>query len=293
MKLKLIALAAMLAASGVAQAKIANSSDNGNLSSGDMFASLVSVSNTATFTVDLGLRLDQFTAAVAPAQLGVKLVWDLDGGTFSDLGSFSTGLAGQMQALNYGSVYTTFATPGVIGASDLKFDVKAMDGLPTSFPSAGTNRYLSTSAANSITATNGQVFAMDNVDGYVVAANGDTTNSTHGTAFNTAGANMFDAGDATNVYFQNGSKDNWNTATSFTSTGAASSDLNFYFLSNTGTNTATAAAVTKYAGVWSFDAATAQLSYATAPVPEAETYTMMLAGLGLVGFMVSRRRKLV
>lgn len=29
---------------------------------------------------------------------------------------------------------------------------------------------------------------------------------------------------------------------------------------------------------------------AAAPVPEAETYAMLLAGLGLVGFMVSRRR---
>ncbi|OYW63801.1 MAG: hypothetical protein B7Z32_11015 [Hydrogenophilales bacterium 12-64-13] len=32
---------------------------------------------------------------------------------------------------------------------------------------------------------------------------------------------------------------------------------------------------------------------AAAPVPEAETYAMMLAGLGLVGTMVARRRKLV
>jgi hypothetical protein len=29
---------------------------------------------------------------------------------------------------------------------------------------------------------------------------------------------------------------------------------------------------------------------AAVAVPEAETYAMMLAGLGLVGFMVSRRR---
>ncbi|MGB9128662.1 MAG: PEP-CTERM sorting domain-containing protein [Thiobacillus sp.] len=290
MKLKLIALAAMLAATGVAQAKIADSNDN-SATSGDMFASLVSVSNNASFAVDLGLRLDQFTAAVAPTQLGVKLVWDLDGGTFSDLGSFSTGLAGQMQTLNYGSVYSTFATPSVVGASDLKFDVKAMDGTPTFTPGAGTNRYLSTSAANSITATNGQVFAMDNVDTYVIAANADATNSTHGAALNIAGANMFDAGDAANVYFQN-SGDNWKGATSFTSTGTASGDLNFYSLVNSSSTAANLATVVKYAGVWSFDAATAQLSYATAPVPEAETYAMMLAGLGLVGFMVSRRRKL-
>ncbi|MHB1144101.1 MAG: PEP-CTERM sorting domain-containing protein [Thiobacillus sp.] len=293
MKLKLIALAAMLAASGVAQAKIADSNDN-SATSGDMFASLVSVSNNASFTVDLGLRLDQFTAASALVNAdGVKLVWDLDGGTFSDLSAVSTGLGAQMQALNYGSVYSTFATAAVIGASDLKFDVKAMDGTPTFAPGAGTNRYLSTSTAATLSQTNGQVFNMKSYDVYPTAANVDATNSTHGADFNTAGANMFDAGDATNVYFQN-SGDNWKGATSFTSTGAASGDLNFYFLSNTSSTAANQAAVTKYAGVWSFDVATAQLSYATAAaVPEAETYAMMLAGLGLVGFMVSRRRKLV
>ncbi|MBU1222238.1 MAG: PEP-CTERM sorting domain-containing protein [Gammaproteobacteria bacterium] len=208
------------------------------------------------------------------------------------MGSFSTGLAGQMQTLNYGSVYTTFATPSVIGAADLKFDVKAMDGTPTFAPGVGTNRYLSTSAASSITATNGQVFGMDNVDTYVIAANADATNSTHGADLNTAGANMFDSGDAANVYFENGSKNNWNGATSFTSTGTASGDLNFYSLVNSSSVAGSQATVVKYAGVWSFDVATAQLSYATAPVPEAETYAMMLAGLGLVGFMVSRRRKL-
>jgi len=293
MKLKLIALAAMLAASGVAQAKIADSNDNGTASSGDMFASLVSVSNNASYTVDLGLRLDQFTAASALVNAdGVKLVWDLDAGTFADLSAVSTGLGAQMQTLSYGSVYSTFATAAVVGASDLKFDVKAMDGLPTSFASAGANRYLSTSAAASITATNGQVFAMDNWDVILNASNNDTTNSTHGATLSTAGANMLDAGDAMNVNFAAGG-DQWNGAVSFVSTGSASNDLGFYFLSNTGTNTATAASVTKYAGVWSFDVATAQLSYATAvAVPEAETYAMMLAGLGLVGFMVSRRRKL-
>ena len=35
------------------------------------------------------------------------------------------------------------------------------------------------------------------------------------------------------------------------------------------------------------------LNVITSPVPEAETYSMMLAGLGLVGFMVARRRQRV
>jgi uncharacterized protein involved in outer membrane biogenesis len=133
---------------------------------------------------------------------------------------------------------------------------------------------------------------MDNWNPILNASNADTTNSTHGAALNTAGANMFDNGDAMNVNVAAGG-DQWNGQVSFTSTGVASGDLNFYFLSNSSSSGSGQAAVTKYAGVWSFDAATAQLSYATAPVPEAETYAMMLAGLGLVGFMVSRRRKLV
>ncbi|MCA1925195.1 MAG: FxDxF family PEP-CTERM protein [Thiobacillus sp.] len=40
-------------------------------------------------------------------------------------------------------------------------------------------------------------------------------------------------------------------------------------------------------GTWRFDMVTLN----AAPVPEAETYAMMLAGLGLVGFMAARRRK--
>jgi len=40
-------------------------------------------------------------------------------------------------------------------------------------------------------------------------------------------------------------------------------------------------------GTWRFD----MVTVSAAPVPEAETYAMMLAGLGLVGFMAARRRK--
>lgn len=291
MKLKLIALAALLATAGGAHAAIANSSVNGNSSSGDMFVSLVSASNSASYAADLGLRLDQFTSVIAPTATGIKLVWDLDNNTFSDLSAVSTGLAGVMQTLNYGSVYTTFATAAVKGAADFKYDVKAMDGLPTSFATAGANRYLSTSSAGSVTATNGVIFGLDSsLDPYVAASNADTTNSTHGTNVNTAGANMFDAGDATNVYFENASGNSWKNTTSFASTGAVGSTLNFFALTNTSSTAASQGAVTKYAGVWAFDANTAQLSYTAAAVPEADTYAMLLAGLGLMGAIVRRRK---
>ena len=292
MKFKLLALAALMAATGMAQAKIADSNDNGNALSGDMFASFYSVAAGTSFTVDLGLRLDQFTAAFPASKLGVKLVWDLDDSTFKDLSVASTGLTASIQTLNYGNVFSTFAATGAKAASDFKFDVKALDGLPTSLAGAGANRYLSTSSALNITATNTQVFNMDNVDTYVTAANADTTNSTHGTSFGTAGANMYDAGDNTNAYFPTGSGDQFKGAVSFVSTGNAAAKLNFFALTNTSSTGANAASVTKYAGQWSFDAAQNQLIYAAAaPVPEAETYAMLLAGLGLMGAVIRRRKQ--
>lgn len=290
MNLKLIALAAMLAA-GSAQAKIADSSETGR-TSGDMFASIVSASQTATYTVDLGLSIDQFNIAAVNAA-GVKLVWDFDNNSFTDMSAVSTGLA--TQSLNYGSVWSSFATAGVLSAADLKFDVKAMDGAPTTVLSgSGQNRYLSTSQAATIGANNTTIFNMDvGMDVYLGAVNGDTTNSTHGSDLNIAGASKYDSalGDNFNAHFENGSFDNWKGQTTFSSVGSVNSPLNFYFLSNSSHVGASAATVTAFAGKWTFDETTAQLTYATAPVPEAETYAMMLAGLGLVGFMVSRRNK--
>jgi len=52
-------------------------------------------------------------------------------------------------------------------------------------------------------------------------------------------------------------------------------------------NGATAGGTSEY-GLWTLQGGT--LTYSVAAVPEAETYAMMLAGLGLVGFMVRRRR---
>ena len=44
---------------------------------------------------------------------------------------------------------------------------------------------------------------------------------------------------------------------------------------------------------WAFDSSSNMLRhFSVTPVPEAETYTMMLAGLSLVGVMVQRRRKI-
>lgn len=289
-KLNALAAAALLLSSSGAFAAIDNSVANKTATgSGDVFFNLVSASNNASFTADLGLRLDQFIAAPVTGP-GVKLVWDLRTGVFSDQSAVSTGLGSLLQTINYGNVYNTFGSTAVLGASDLKFDIKGGDGYYTGFaPSTGMVRYLSTADYAAITATNAQLMNMKNWNVMIDAGNADTTNSTHGMA--AAGANMFDNGDGLNVNFEAGG-DEWKFATSFRSTGAANAPLNFFYLSNS-SNVSSAQATVTSLGAWSFDAGTAQLTYATAaPVPEAETYAMMLAGLGLVGFMVSRRRRL-
>lgn len=84
------------------------------------------------------------------------------------------------------------------------------------------------------------------------------------------------------------------TQPSILTTGLGQS-MDFYKYSYTGTKATQAATTTHFATGGDFDYFTlgsnGTLTYtAAAPVPEAETYAMMLAGLGLVGFMVRRRK---
>lgn len=80
----------------------------------------------------------------------------------------------------------------------------------------------------------------------------------------------------------------------FSTVGNVGDSMGFYYLTRTSTsNTAEALARTygNAIGASTFTLGTnGTLTFAT-PVPEASTYGMMLAGLGLVGFMASRRRK--
>lgn len=48
---------------------------------------------------------------------------------------------------------------------------------------------------------------------------------------------------------------------------------------------------TNLGGYWTLDANSGVLAYNAAPVPEASEWAMMLAGLGMVGFMVRRRSR--
>ena len=105
-----------------------------------------------------------------------------------------------------------------------------------------------------------------------------------------------------------GDGDNWAGQTTADTTKTLATAQNFWFLTTSSTSTTAQATKSAFGydlngngsigtgefGEWSIDAVAGTITFTNPamPVPEASTYGMMLAGLGLVGFAV-RRRKLM
>jgi hypothetical protein len=266
MKLKLIALAAMLAA-GSANAALDNSA-SGN---GSLYLSVWNGADTSAM-FDLGYNMDSFLPAAMAAD-GISVNWNL-------AGSAVTGLTAT--TLGYGTTWADFAAT-VTDWNTVVFDVSAMDS--TGGTAAGASRYLSTSFDPIATVKNQSSSNLLNfklVDGYV-----DNSNALGTHAANANGANLATAANGNAYYPAGGAKGaKWQNKATFDTNGVVGDDLSFYMLAN-GAGLAKAT-VTAYAGAFNLSD-TGVLTYATAPVPEASTYGMMLAGLGLVGFMARRR----
>lgn len=313
MKLKLIALAAMLAA-GSAQAAIdtGNSSGNGelmlNLKWKDTDTSNGNQSVSAAF--DLGITLNDAVANFNTA--GFSQSWNLN---------------------SYGSQLSTFlgATNLILG--DAELNVFALDGAGTG---PGDIRIVSTTSGISSTgsavtlansskpnnATVNDIPGNVTVVNFFAAVNNSTTHNSVANGASNADTSsgfalftdsMDKFGQASGIFDSTGKFSGSYAAGSGVLAGQAKA-LPFYFVatsSNTGTekaimtpfgfdvdgdgvvefdNNGTVAGGTSEYGLWTLQDST--LTYSVAAVPEAETYAMMLAGLGLVGFMVRRRNRI-
>jgi hypothetical protein len=177
----------------------------------------------------------------------------------------------------------------------LQWDVTALDGAGTS--AADQKRVLTTSATNlvdqqaasGVATTNSELNnALINQQNYWVAAIAAMGNGTEIIVDDTSSAAF-----ATSVAVHSS---NFSTKTPDFSTVANVGDsMGFYYMTrSSSTNSAEAIAVAygNANGASTFTlAANGELSFAApvASVPEASTYGMMLAGLGLVGFMARRR----
>jgi hypothetical protein len=291
-KLNALVAAALLVAAGSANAAIDGAfSAKGELminfiSQGGPSASAGGDDISAVF--DLGVSMNDFLTH--KNQAGYTQTWSLT-------------------TANYGSAWNDLLA---FSADDTKieFNVIALDN--TGQADAG-SRYLTTNdIATYSSLTNANLNGFENMDQYVTANNG---RGTHATEVN--GASTAVATDPSNTYFRlvngAGQGDTWLTKTTDTTKTLATAQ-NFWFLTNNGLvangqaaksafgfdldldgileadNNGSAAGGFSEFGEWSVNAAAGTVTFSNpVAVPEASTYGMMLAGLGLVGFMARRR----
>lgn len=290
-KLNLLAAAALMAASAPALAVMADArSGNGELLLnlryyGGFAANAGGDDISAVF--DLGVTMDDFLAKRNTP--GFSMSWDL-------------------KAANYGSAFADVLAFAGDKADKIEFNVIALDDTGDEAP--GGHRYLTTAVAKSISIINTAVAQMSGMNVYVVYNNMRGTHVTEANGASTAV--QADSSPVRPVYFGavNGPLgDTWRNITGVPDTTAKLGVAqNFWFLTTSSLKNVAQATKLQFGfdldgdgvisatgklgdefGKWNVTA-DGMVSFANpAPVPEASTYGMMLAGLGLVGFMARRR----
>jgi hypothetical protein len=277
MKLKTLTAAVAIAASGMANAAIDNfASGNSSL----LFFAADKTGSPISMSLDLSFNLNDFLPGSTLANS--TIAWNFNTNTLSVNGVQQAG------TYNWSSLLETFS--GTAQVAQTSWGVIAGDSTLASASDSTSIRYLSTSkssldlADNQTLSTLSFFSSVDNHFNNVAAGQGanDGVTASSGAAYVAHGTAL-------------GANFNWqNRSTAGSSAAAVGESLNVYFYDGVafpGTNRATVTQFGNANGVASFSYSEGILTY-TAPVPEPETYALMLAGLGLVG-AIARRRKSV
>jgi hypothetical protein len=254
MKLKLIAAAAVLAASGAANAAI----DTGATGNGDLVFSIWD--SASSYTRDLGITLDGFEAALAaPGGLSFAVAADALFTSFlstANLAEATWNLVAQDASGARRSIYTYTSLPGTtINAGDNR---SAVGNAQTYFNNVNVGALNASGADSAVFAAGSPGYAAAPQAFFGVSMNNLLNFSTGGTVSNNSYASGL------NLLRVNGNPSG-TAATVYT----PYADEGF--------------AVRAY-----LDSASGNLTIAA--VPEPETYAMLLAGLGLMGAIARRRR---
>lgn len=261
---KLLAAAVALAAASGAHAAI----DNGNTTNGtgELFVVVTDTTAGFSFVGDLGVSMDSFLGASSTSNS-----WDLSG--FTSWSPFVTAISGSLTNAKY-AVYAldNVGATSTVDAKRLLTTAGAADDVLNNYTTAN-SKVVNTvaSAINTTWLVNGvQVDANNLMNDHDTLANGSSyTNAAHSAA-----------------YAQAQIGDSLKGNMPFITTVAASDAASFWLLGNSSSSTLAQADVYMQPGTFSI--AGNSLNY-TAAVPEADTWAMMLAGLGLMG-MIARRR---
>ncbi|EUJ10437.1 PEP-CTERM motif-containing protein [Methylophilaceae bacterium 11] len=270
-QLKALAAAMVLAAAVPAQAAIEfSSTGNGGLS----LAVFDSVNNVSAL-FDLGKNYSDFSVI---------------GASFADsnIDALGTNLSWNLTSGDYATAWNTFLSSANI--ANLQFAVVGGDN---NAGTAGNRGFISTlNAETAVGLTNTALFAQIGVwDQYLADAQTDngTVYQNHTLVEN--GASVGNSGKAnTQQYFANTGKNN---AAGNVSVGNIGQSL-AVFQQVSGASTLSIGASTIFANNATFTLGTnGVLTYATAPVvevPEADTWAMMMLGLGFMGFVARRKQ---
>ncbi len=276
LKMKLMAAAVALAATTGANAATAGSMDNFQSGNSSLaFIALDSVGSPISMMMDLDFNLNSFlpTAMSAP---GTTIQWNFGANTLT-----VNGIASASTQTNWSGALGSFNA--LAQTADTKWGVIAGD--------SATTRYLTTVVAgtpittvDNTTKSNLGSFSlvdlMVNDQGnaqQLAGTNGSTASSGNGYVGQTYGL-----GTSASRGWQN------RIATSVVTLANVGSNADFYLYDTTSPGGGIAPAkATPYAGIFNYNAGV--LTYSVAAVPEPSEYALMLAGLGMLGFMARRR----
>jgi MYXO-CTERM domain-containing protein len=286
-RLKTLALAAVATLSGPALAGMDGAtSGNGELLLNMRYHggnSATSGDDDISGLFDLGFRMNDMLAT--NGQAGFNKSWDLTTGAYGASWNQLMGFVGPANA-------------HLIG-----FNVIALD--TTDLNDAGGSRYLTTANVDAYPKLgNTNLKGFVNMDKYVEANN---SRGTHATDDN--GASVAMPTDASNTFFGAingiGQGDTWLQKTSVDTTQPLGTEQNFWFLTTSSTSALAQATKTPFGVDLNNDGVIGEgefskfkltengvltfTSPSVSPIPEADTWAMLLAGLGMLGMIVRRR----
>lgn len=286
-RLKALAVAAAAIFSGPALAAIeGGATGNGELLLNVRYyggSSATSGGDDISGLFDLGFRMDDMLAQ--NGQAGFNKSWDLTSGAYG---------ASWNQLMSF---------VGPANAHLVGFNVIALDN--TDFGTIGGSRYLTTMNVDTAPklATRPLV-AFQNMEKYIDANN---SRGTHATDAN--GASVATPTDDPNTFFGAingfGQGDNWLANTTADTTQPLGTEQNFWFLTTSSLSSFAQAVKTPFGVDLNNDGSIGEgefskfkltengvltfTSPSVSPIPEADTWAMLLAGLGMLGMIVRRR----
>ncbi|MBA2658510.1 MAG: PEP-CTERM sorting domain-containing protein [Nitrosospira sp.] len=281
-KLKTLTVAVLMAASVPAYAAI----EGGTTGNGELLlnvryyggTSATSGDDDISAVFDLGFKMNDMLAS--NGQTGFNKSWDMTGGA-------------------YGASWNQLMSFVGANAGQVEFSVIALDN--TNPNTTGGSRYLTTGNIDAYPSLgNANVKGFANMENYIDANN---SRGTHATDAN--GASVAKPTDAPNTYFAAingfGEGDTWLTKTTVDTTQVLGTAQNFWSLTTSSTSSLAQGIKTPFGVDLDHDGKitgnefskftlneSGTLTYVSA-VPEAETWAMLMAGLGMLGMMVRRR----